>query len=330
MPEIGKIKEVDIRELWTYEAANFTPWLAYQGGLDCLGKVLDLKFASAKHEVTAGKFKADVVCMEVSNPRGHVKVVIENQLKKFDHDHLGKALTYAETLQAGICIWIAREFTREHRAFVETQNAKPDREVDWYCVRISAYRVDNSNPVPKFEVVVRPDSGIPSNLRTVPKSQTVNVDSDTVTNAFMDRLKFELRPRDASVLWGKPPKDEPSYLRINFRHKIAQISVVRKTGRIRVRLYLKGRGHRELYFRLERYRDSIENDVGAALQWSTNAKRSSIDLGRDANLADRSKWDKEIAWCQCKVDLFLDVFVWRLEALKLGESIDPLNRPATQ
>ena len=337
MPEIGRIEEVDIRELWPNEAADFTPWLAYQGGLELLGNALGLTFASAKHEVPAGGNRADVVCMEVSNPVGRVTVVIENQLDRLDHGHVGQALTYTNTLEAGICILIATEFTEDHRFFVEAQNSTPGRKVDWYCVRVSSYRVDDSNPVPEFKVVVRPDSQIPSDLRTVPsqvparpKRHVQSKDGNAVINEFVDRLKFELGQKGYSARWGMHLRGKPRYVRIDIGHSTAQLSVVHEDGKTRVRLHMTGKGHKELYFRLSRYKDSIEEDIGATLQWPTNARRSSVDLGREADLADRSTWNEEIAWCVSKVDLFLDVFNWRLEALKRGESIDPSNKPEAQ
>ena len=325
MVEIGRIEEVDIRELWPNEAADFTPWLAYQGGLELLGDALGLTFASASHEVPAGANRADVVCEEVSNPDRHIKVVIENQLKKFDHRHLGQALTYANTLEAGICIWVATEFTKDHRSFVEAQNATPGRKVDCYCVRVSAYKVDDSNPVPKFELVVGPDPLIRSDLRTTPKEvaarpkpQMWSGSRSDVVYHFLDRLKFELGSKGDSARLVKPRNDSLHYLRINIGHSIAVISVVHESGITRVRLYMTGKGHKGLYYRLARHKDSIDEDVGEPLQWPTNSQRSSIDLGRVADLADRSKWDEEIAWCLSKVERFFEVFNRHLEALKNG------------
>ena len=48
-------------------------------------------------------YRADIVCQETATER---VIVIENQLERTDHDHLGKLLTYAAGLKAEIVVWV--------------------------------------------------------------------------------------------------------------------------------------------------------------------------------------------------------------------------------
>ena len=67
-----------------------------------------------------GPTRADIVCRSI--PDEH-QVVIENQLERTDHDHLGKLLTYAAGLSdVSTVVWIAREFTEQHRAALDWLN----------------------------------------------------------------------------------------------------------------------------------------------------------------------------------------------------------------
>jgi len=105
---IGKLKRVPLREVWRHEALDFTKWL--QDNIDVLNDVLNLSLSSAEREQPAGSFNVDIVAEDDSgNP-----VIIENQLGKSDHDHIGKIITYLVALDAKIAIWIVADHRPEH------------------------------------------------------------------------------------------------------------------------------------------------------------------------------------------------------------------------
>ena len=83
---IGRLERVPLREVWKHEALDFTQWL--QENLDVLNEVVDLNFSTAEREQTAGAFSVDLVAED----DGGNAVIIENQLEKSDHDHLGKLI----------------------------------------------------------------------------------------------------------------------------------------------------------------------------------------------------------------------------------------------
>ena len=62
-------------------------------------------------EKAVGPFSADILC---KNTADGTWVLIENQLERTDHTHLGQLLTYAAGLQAVTIVWIARSLTEEH------------------------------------------------------------------------------------------------------------------------------------------------------------------------------------------------------------------------
>src|SRR4051812_22540760 len=97
---IGRLKRVPLREVWKHEAYDFTQWL--QENIDVLNEALQLNLANVERESTAGSFSVDLVAEDEG---GH-KVIIENQLEKSNHDHLGKVITYFTALEASAAIWI--------------------------------------------------------------------------------------------------------------------------------------------------------------------------------------------------------------------------------
>jgi hypothetical protein len=116
--DLGQIKKVSIRDVWKHEEKDFTPWLATEVNISELAEELGLELQVEGTEVAVGPFWADVLAKDAS---GNL-VLIENQFGKTDHDHLGKVLTYAATLGAAAVIWIAEQFTDEHRKAIEWLN----------------------------------------------------------------------------------------------------------------------------------------------------------------------------------------------------------------
>ena len=85
---IGKLERVPLREVWKHEALDFTHWL--QENIDVLNSALDLTLVNVDREQAAGSFSIDLVAED----EGGGTVIIENQLEKSNHDHLGKLITY--------------------------------------------------------------------------------------------------------------------------------------------------------------------------------------------------------------------------------------------
>ena len=85
--EVGKIKQVPLREIWKREDSDFTVWL--EKNIDYLNDVLDFEVTIEEREKSVGSFSLDLYGDDGMGG----KVIIENQLEKTDHDHLGKVLS---------------------------------------------------------------------------------------------------------------------------------------------------------------------------------------------------------------------------------------------
>ena len=86
MSSIGKIRRVPLREVWKHEAKDFTTWM--QDNVEILNDVIDITLLGAEREQSAGAFSIDLVAED----DGGSLVVIENQLEKSNHDHLGRII----------------------------------------------------------------------------------------------------------------------------------------------------------------------------------------------------------------------------------------------
>ena len=155
--KLGKISQVDLRQMWTSEAYEFTPWLASDDGIEYLSEILGVSLEVVGTEQRVGPFKCDIVA-NIINVAGENQgtVIIENQLEATDHDHLGKIITYASAHQAKILVWIAREFTDEHRAALDWLNNQMP-EVHCFGLEIGLIKIEDSLPAIRFNRVSEPN-----------------------------------------------------------------------------------------------------------------------------------------------------------------------------
>lgn len=162
--QLGRIEEVDLRNIWQDEAGDFTPWLAEH--LDLLGEALHLNLDLVEAEGQVGPFAVDIVA-----DAGSGVVVIENQLQRTDHTHLGQLLTYAAGRDARVLIWITPEFRDEHRAALDWLNHWTPEEIEVYGVEVRAIRIGDSLAAPEFRAVAFPNSwsrGASSRTKSAP------------------------------------------------------------------------------------------------------------------------------------------------------------------
>ena len=95
------------------------------------------------------------------------KVIIENQLGKTDHDHLGKIITYAAGLGARTLIWVSHRFCDEHREALDWLNSNTGEQLAFWGLKIRAFRMDGSRPAPPIHRYIGPQCRNQSRTREV-------------------------------------------------------------------------------------------------------------------------------------------------------------------
>jgi len=168
---IGQLKHHALRNIWKNEATDFTAWL--EENTQCLSKVLGFELNDVNREASVGAFSADLVCVdEFGN-----KVVIENQLEKTDHTHLGQIITYISNLDAKTVVWISSEPRLEHINAINWLNTHT--QISFYLLKLEAISIDESKPAPYFQVICKPSE----TLRAAISSQ----------NELSERGKFNIQ-----------------------------------------------------------------------------------------------------------------------------------------
>jgi hypothetical protein len=153
--EIGHLEQVNPRELWAHEDGDFTPWLAREENLALIGKTIGHRSLTlVAKERPVGLFRADILAKDTFT---NDLIVIENQLERSDHSHLGQLLTYAHNLKASACVWIATSFTEEHKIVLDCLNELTESaNIKFYGVKVELWRIGNSPIAPQFTLISKP------------------------------------------------------------------------------------------------------------------------------------------------------------------------------
>ena len=153
-PNFGRLISVNPRTAWQNEADDFTPWLSVRENLNLLGTTIGIELEFEAQEKSVGPFRADILCRDTATGDW---VLIENQLERTDHTHLGQLITYAAGLRAVTIVWIASPFTEEHRAALDWMNDITDTRFNFFGLEVELWRIGDSPLAPKFNVVSKPN-----------------------------------------------------------------------------------------------------------------------------------------------------------------------------
>ena len=152
-PNLAKIERVpDLRATWPNEAQDFTPWLAENIGE--LGEALGMDLELQQTEAPVGGYSLDILATDLNGGR---PVIIENQLEVTDHTHLGQLLTYASGFDAGVIVWVTREFRDEHRQALDWLNQRTGEDTQFFGVEVELWRIGDSPPAPNFKLSATPN-----------------------------------------------------------------------------------------------------------------------------------------------------------------------------
>jgi hypothetical protein len=135
---IAKLERVFLREAFPSEVNGLSKWI--QNNIDELNAATNLELSNASLEHPAGDFSVDLVAEDDSGN----KVIIENQLGKSDHDHLGKVLTYLTAYEAQTAIWIVEKPRVEHVNAIAWLNQSSSAQ--FYLVKVEAFKIGKSVP----------------------------------------------------------------------------------------------------------------------------------------------------------------------------------------
>lgn len=287
---IGKIQKVNLREIWKKEDRDFTSWLEHN--IEYLSDRLDFDLNVISKDKDVGPFRVDLYAEDDS---GKI-VIIENQLEKTDHDHLGKVITYLTNLDAKIGIWITSNPRDEHIRAVEWLNENAPGDVSFYLIKLEAIRIEpQPMAAPLFTIVAEPTK----EKKQLGEERKQYAQRHVLREEFWTRLLEKANKK--TTIHSNVTPSRYSYISAGAGKSgvVYYYGITNKYGSCEIYLD-RGKEFEEpninkiRYDRLFKRKKEIEKDFGGKLDWERldNRRASRISVSFEGiGLKDEEDWD---------------------------------------
>jgi hypothetical protein len=293
MVNLGKLERVSARAAWPHEAHDFTPWLLENA--ETLGEALNMDLELNRAEHSVGDFSLDLIGTDVATGES---VIVENQLAKSDHSHLGQLLTYAGGTDAANVVWIADQFRAEHRAALDWLNERTNEHARFFAVEVAAVRIGDSPYAPLFEVVVQPNDW-QKEVRSSTASTPLTARQETYRRfwaMFLEQL------REAAPGWTNTSTPLPqNWMNLPAGVSTANYVMVFSKEGLRVEIYFSSPTaeiNARNFDRVLAHQEEIEAAFGESLQWDRleGRKGARIEYLRQGEIANEDSWSEYVDW----------------------------------
>ena len=319
---LGRLAKVGLREAWLSESGDFTPWLAQEENLSLLGDAIGIELELESQEKEVGPFRADILCKDTATDNW---VLVENQLERTDHSHLGQLLTYAAGLKAVTIVWIAERFTEEHRATLDWLNERTDDKINLFGLEIELWRIGDSPIAPKFNIISQPNDWPGTVQQAAAVSGEVSAHKQLQLR-FWTAFKQYMEAKGSFIRCQKPSPQHWTNHAIG-RSGVHLGSIVSlwnsETGvkgpEIRAELYMDGPNAKQEFAALEKQKESIEKALGFALTWHNPENKAACRLytRQDADFLNEALWPEQFEWLRQRLETMHRVFAPIVKSLRL-------------
>jgi hypothetical protein len=300
---IGKIQRVPLRDVWKHEALDLTKWL--RDNIDVLNDELNMSLSQAESEQAAGDFSVDLVAEDEDGSL----VVIENQLEKSDHAHLGKLITYLTAIGAKKAIWIVAEPRPEHVAAITWLNESS--AAAFYLLKIEGIRINDSLPAPRLTLIVGPSE----EGREIGEAKKELAERYGLRKLFWTDLLA--RAKEKTKLHANISPGQHNWVGAGSGRRGLGFNYAIRKHEGMVELYIdRGQGAEEetkaIFDSLAQSKEPIEKDFGGPLDWQRLEGKRACRIRKVINAGgyrDEAKW-KEVQ------DAMIDAMVRLERALK--------------
>ena len=304
-PPRAKVEKVPLRSIWDREDTHFTPWLAEPNNIGLVGEAIGMDLAVETTEAFVGSFRVDIVCKDTNSNR---TVLVENQLTRTDHKHLGQLVTYAAGYDTAALVWVAETFHEDHKIAIENFNKITRDDIKVFGLEIELLKVGDAPPTPYIKVVAAPwtwTKRTKSRIQapTTPKSMREETEAkywgsfNTLMAGGCNRRPLGVR-KGTRRGWTFVATD--TYLSIGVTADTTYVLVQIQNTR-----------YPTWFEQLEARKDEIEAALGFPLVWRgrPGESRAYIETERfDIGLNQPANWNRAHQWSMEQLDAMDKVF----------------------
>jgi len=260
-------------------------------------------------------------------------VLIENQLERTDHSHLGQLLTYASGLEAVTIIWVAARFTEEHRSTLDWLNRITDETFRFFGVEVELWRIGDSSAAPRFNIVSKPNDWskrVTQAARAIDEAELT--DTKTIQLAYWGALGAVLVAKGGAMARERKPQPQSwmaySIGRTGFS---VNASTARPKRQVRAEIYMSSANAKAFFHLLHAQKAAIEAELGYPLDWEElpEGKDTRISVAlNDTDPEDQEDWPRQHEWLARKLAELHRVFVSRVKMLDVSAWRPEVGEPA--
>ncbi len=277
--------------MWKREDAHFTKWLA--DNIDYLNEIIDLDISVESIEEKVGPYRVDIFG-ESGDGR---KIIIENQLEKTDHTHLGQLITYLVNLDVKVAIWITSDPTDEHQAVIEWLNEITPDDLSFYLIKIEGIKIKGQDSVaPLFTIIEGPTE----------ERKKIGAEKKEFAQRHVVRKKFwtqflEEMNKQSTLCQNISPSDD-SWIAIGIGKSGIGLNLVISRSYARTEIYIN-RGsieeNKETFDKLAASKAAIETAFGGPLVWERMESKVTSRIKHQldgVNIFSEEDWPKMISF----------------------------------
>ncbi|MGF1570870.1 MAG: DUF4268 domain-containing protein [Nodosilinea sp.] len=347
-PKLGRLEKIHPGDYWQ-TPADFQQWLADADNLELLNEAVGLDLIPPDEEPKQSEYQR-LDTLDASFPS-----LVTAQFGPAEASHLGQLITWAATADVTTVIWVAAEFSADHRHALDWLNQITAGQVMFFGVAVELWQIGQTAMAVEFKRVCTPadedlsalDSDADPDAEAEPPEVEPELEPEPLTELQQENLDFwsglgERMDRLGGLVKPGAPTTAAAMgfaiARAGFR---LNAIIDRDHHSLYTELLLSGADAHAHFYLLAEEREAIAAEIGLPLIWDDAGPHTCVVASTlsKADLANRERWPDYQAWFCDGLERFYEAFFDRIKYLdattyqrsyRAGSLTDPLSLPTSR